>query len=126
MQDFCKSVQKKMYDEDVMPKFETWEDVIAVVEKTRENLERKQNKGKFRQATKHLRSFCNGIKHHSTALKLLPTSNQYVSVLYGALATVIQVVHILHSILLQADILDIGVRKLYCNHGISTPSVSRD
>jgi hypothetical protein len=124
MQDFCKCIEKKMYDKDVVPKFESWEDVIAVVEKTRENLERKQNKGKFRNATKHLRSFCNGIKHHSTALKLLPTSNQYVSVLYGALATAIQVVYILRSIFLQADMIDIGVRKLHRNHGISTSSVS--
>jgi len=91
MQEFCSCVQKKTLPEDVSPKLECWEDVTAVVDKVRDRLERKQDRGKFRRATKHLRTFCGTIQSHSTALKMLPSSNQYVSVFYGALATVIQV-----------------------------------
>jgi len=103
VRDFCNCVQKKTCSDEVLPKFETWEDVAAVVESTQDRLERKQNKGKFRQAAKQLRRFCNGIKHHSTVLKLLPTSNQYVSVFYGALATVIQVIFVTPSAIPHVD-----------------------
>lgn len=62
-----------------------------IVEDLMVRLEHKQEKGTFRRVTKHLRTFCNTIKSHSTALKMLPSSNDYVSVFYGALATVLQV-----------------------------------
>lgn len=90
LQEFLKSVQNQ-YPDDTSPKFDSWEDVTEVVQKMIARLEQKQSKGKFRRATKHLRSFCNTVKYHSTALKMLPTNNEYVSVFYGALATTIQV-----------------------------------
>ncbi len=60
----------------------------------RDRLERKQEKGNFRRATKNMRKFCNTLKSHSTALKMLPTNNDYVKVFYGALATALQVCYI--------------------------------
>ncbi|KAF2871551.1 hypothetical protein BDV95DRAFT_43142 [Massariosphaeria phaeospora] len=90
VRDFCASAAQKNHPEDLSPKLESWQDVTAIVERMRERLERKQEKGKFRRATRHLRTFCNTVSAHSTALKMLPSNNEYVSVFYGALATSIQ------------------------------------
>ncbi|RAR06416.1 phytanoyl-dioxygenase family protein [Stemphylium lycopersici] len=90
MQEFTSRVQKST-SQDVAPrKIETWEDVASIVENMMDRLKRKQDASKFRRATKHLRTFCNTVKAHSTGLKMLPTSNDYVTVFYGALATVLQ------------------------------------
>ncbi|USP80149.1 uncharacterized protein yc1106_07423 [Curvularia clavata] len=90
MHDFCVSIQKSR-SQDVSPKkIDSWEDVTSIVEGVMGRLQQKKETEKFRRATKHFRTFCNTIKSHSTALKMLPTNNDYVKVFYGALATVIQ------------------------------------
>lgn len=91
MREFRAQVQKGQ-PKDVFPeKISSWEDVTSIVEDMMNRLQQKKEKDKFRRATKHFRTFCNTIKSHSTALKMLPTSNDYVTVFYGALATVVQV-----------------------------------
>lgn len=90
MQEFLACVQKSLAG-DLPAQAESWQDVASVVDKVIARLERKQEKSRFRRATKHLRTFCSTVKAHSTALKMIPSTNEYVSVLYGALATVIQV-----------------------------------
>ncbi|EUC39188.1 hypothetical protein COCCADRAFT_21605 [Bipolaris zeicola 26-R-13] len=90
MREFRAQVQKGQ-PKDVFPeKISSWEDVTSIVEDMMNRLQQKKEKDKFRRATKHFRTFCNTIKSHSTALKMLPTSNDYVTVFYGALATVVQ------------------------------------
>lgn len=79
------------YSKDLTPKLASWQDVTDVVERFRERLERKQEATRWRRATKHLRSFCNSIQAHSSALQMLPAGNQYVSIFYGSLVTVIEV-----------------------------------
>lgn len=74
-----------------MPKLESWEDVRAVVEKIMQRLGQEQNKSKFKRATGQLRTVSNTLHKHQTALKMLPAGSEYISVFYGALATVIQV-----------------------------------
>lgn len=90
MKDFAASLQGA-YSTDVTPKLDNWEDVKAVVEKMMQRLEQDQNKNKFRRATGQLRTFSRTLHKHQTALKMLPAGSEYVSVFYGALATVIQV-----------------------------------
>ncbi|EMD66205.1 hypothetical protein COCSADRAFT_188607 [Bipolaris sorokiniana ND90Pr] len=90
MREFCAQVQKSQ-PQDVLPeKINSWEDVTSIVENIMNRLQQKKEKDKFRRATKHFRTFCNTIRSHSTALKMLPTNNDYVKLFYGALATVIQ------------------------------------
>lgn len=91
MKEFYGLVQKSQ-PHDVSPqKIESWEDVTSVVESIMGRLQQKKETEKFRRATKHFRTFCNTVKSHSTALKMLPTNNEYVQIFYGALVTVIQV-----------------------------------
>jgi hypothetical protein len=98
MQEFKARIQKAhpRNSDVVLRKIETWEDVTSAVESMMRRLQEKQETSKFRRATKHLRTFCNTVNAHSTALKMLPTNNDYVSVFYGALATALQVRHIGH------------------------------
>jgi tRNA-dihydrouridine synthase len=98
MQEFKARVQKAHpQDADVeLRNIKSWEDVASTVESMMCRLKEKQETSKFRRATKHLRTFCNTVNAHSTALKMLPTNNDYVSVFYGALATVLQVRHAAH------------------------------
>lgn len=91
MHDFCIRVQKSQPQDALPNKINSWEDVALIVEGVMGRLQQKKETDKFRRATKHFRTFCNTIKSHSTALKMLPTNNDYVKVFYGALATVIQV-----------------------------------
>jgi hypothetical protein len=91
MQEFSARVQKAQPQGLSPQKINSWEDVAFIVESMMTRLQQKKERDMFRRATKHFRTFCNTIKSHSTALKMLPTSNDYVTVFYGALATVIQV-----------------------------------
>ena len=69
----------------------SWDDVRKVVEGMQFRWEQKQQDGKFRKALKGLRKFGNTVQNHSSALKMLPTNNEYVSLFCGALVTVLKV-----------------------------------
>lgn len=69
----------------------SWRDVQAVVETVQQQWEQKREKNRFRPAVGHLHKFCNTIQNHSSVLSMLPSNNNYVSLFYGSITTVIQV-----------------------------------
>ncbi|KAH8630245.1 hypothetical protein IG631_14822 [Alternaria alternata] len=91
MQEFRVRVQKAQPQDVISQKIDSWDDVTAAVERMMSRFKEKQDTSKFRRATKILRTFCNTVNAHSTALKLLPINNDYVTIFYGALATALQV-----------------------------------
>lgn len=114
MVDFAAHVQKGQPNDIVDKKMNSWEDVALTVESMMNRLKTKQESGKFRRATNQLRRFCNTINAHSTALKMLPTNNDYISIFYGALSTALRVrtnqVYLVEAMVLMNFI---GVGKLY-------------
>ncbi|KAH7385171.1 hypothetical protein DE146DRAFT_759436 [Phaeosphaeria sp. MPI-PUGE-AT-0046c] len=90
LREFTSQVQKGQPKNDIARKIESWEDVASTVEIMMSRLKTKQESGKMRRAAKQLRKFCNTVNAHSTALKMLPTNNDYVSIFYGALSTALQ------------------------------------
>ncbi|KAF4536168.1 Phytanoyl-dioxygenase family protein [Lasiodiplodia theobromae] len=71
-------------------KISSWQDVKATIERVQASWEQKRDNSKFRRGAEYLRSICNTIDSHSAVLEMLPSSNDYASVLCGGLTTVVK------------------------------------
>lgn len=68
----------------------SWSDVETAVSSVQRHWE-SQSQSKSSQAKEWLRNMCNGLHNHKAALDLLPKDSEYVSVIAGAITTIIKV-----------------------------------
>ena len=69
----------------------TWDDVQAAVLAVQSQWEAKSKDSHIGQAREWFRKMCNGMNNHSTALKMLPSDSEYVSLIAGSVAMIIKV-----------------------------------
>jgi hypothetical protein len=69
----------------------TISDVQRIIAQVQEQWDKKDTTNKFGRAKALFHKICNGIHNHSAALKLIPSENNYVSVLSGAINMIVMV-----------------------------------
>ncbi len=69
----------------------SWDDVEAAVATVQARWETKGKDGHVTRAKGWVRKMCNGLHNHSTALKMLPSESEYVSLVAGAVTMIIKV-----------------------------------
>jgi hypothetical protein len=69
----------------------SWDEVRSAALDAQAGWETKMKEGRASKAREWIRKMCNGLNNHATALKMLPTETEYVSVIAGAVTMVIKV-----------------------------------
>lgn len=69
----------------------SWEDVEHVVSSIQAQWATKHKESNVERAKDWVRKMCNGLNNHSTALKMLPSETEWVSVIAGSVSMIIKV-----------------------------------
>jgi hypothetical protein len=69
----------------------SWDEVRSATLEAQAGWEKKLKESRASKAREWIRKMCNGLNNHATALKMLPTETEYVSVIAGAVTMVIKV-----------------------------------
>lgn len=68
-----------------------WGDVVSATFEVQAKWEAKAKDTRVGRAKELVRKMCNGMNNHATALKMLPTESEYVSVIGGSVLMIIKV-----------------------------------
>lgn len=68
-----------------------WDDVMLAATKVQAQWETKAKDSRAGRARELVRKMCNGLNNHATAMKMLPTESEYLSVVGGSVSMIIKV-----------------------------------
>jgi len=69
----------------------SWDDVQLAAAQVQAQWEAKAKEGHLGRAKGWIRKMCNGMNNHATALKMLPSDSEYVSLVAGSVSMIIKV-----------------------------------
>lgn len=69
----------------------SWDDVVSAATKVQAQWETKATDSRAGRARDVVRRMCNGLNNHATALKMLPTESEYLSIVGGSVSMIIKV-----------------------------------
>lgn len=69
----------------------SWTEVDAAIQTVQAEWEAKRDGSRFFRAREWIRKMGNGMNNHATALKMLPTESEYITIIAGAVSMVIKV-----------------------------------
>ena len=69
----------------------SWDDVVLAASAVQTQWEMKAKDSRTGRARELVRKVCNGMNNHATALKMLPTESEYVSLVAGSVLMIIKV-----------------------------------
>lgn len=69
----------------------SWDDVVSAATKVQAQWETKAKDSRAGRARDVVRRMCNGLNNHATALKMLPTESEYLSIVGGSVSMIIKV-----------------------------------
>jgi len=116
-----------------MPK--SWSDVELAVSTVQAEWEIKTKESHGARARHWVRKMCTGLHNHSAVLNMLPTNNEYVSLISGAVVMIIKVGQFLSCYHLQCPnhgtldtrvLTNSGLSQLLRHHRVIRPGCLRD
>ena len=69
----------------------SWSDVEAAVTAVQAQWDSKSRETRAARAKTWMRRMCNGMHNHSSALKMLPSESEYVSLVAGSVTMIVKV-----------------------------------
>lgn len=68
-----------------------WDDVVSAATKVQDQWDAKARGSRAGRAKELVLKMCNGMNNHATALKMIPTESEYLSVVGGSVSMIIKV-----------------------------------